>query len=285
MSACPICSSSADGAFECDGYPIHECKVCQHRFTPAPLSSSHVSDTYDDAYFFGGGAGYANYMSEEQLLLRHAQRYVDIIDQHATPGIMLDVGTAAGFTMEQFAASGWRTRGVEPNSKMAAIASERTGCDVRVGALESYDCDSPFDLITMIQVIAHFHDLNEAMHRAAALTRPGGFWLVETWNYRSLTARLFGRYWHEYSPPSVLHWFSPQSMTQLAHRHGMSTVARGRPKKRLDGAHAKSLLRYHCSQSAIGRLLRPLTHLLPNKMQLLYPADDLFWILLRKDKP
>lgn len=283
MTACPICSASAAVVFDCQGYPIHNCVRCQHRFTNPPNSNRHVEDTYGDDYFFGGGAGYADYLSEEQLLLRHAQQYVDLVGRYRPPGVMLDVGAAAGFNLERFAAAGWRTQGVEPNPQMAIMAGERSGANVFAGTLETFSCDRKFDLITMIQVIAHFHDLSEAIARAGSLTSPGGYWLIETWNVRSLTARLFGRHWHEYSPPSVLHWFSRNSITQLAARHGMSPVAYGRPVKKLDGQHAKSLLQYRAETSMVGRVLSQFARLLPDGMHLRYPAEDLFWMLFQKD--
>ena len=69
----------------------------------------------------------------------------------------------------------------------------------------------------MIQVVAHFHDLQSAFSAAAEHTRPGGHWLIETWNCRSLkAARFFGSEWHEYSPPSVLQWFTPTSLERLS---------------------------------------------------------------------
>ena len=68
--------------------------------------------------------------------------------------------------------------------------------------------DGPYDLVVMLQVIAHLVDPLATGRRIAELLRPDGLWLVETWDRESRTARLFGRRWHEYSPPSVLHWFS-----------------------------------------------------------------------------
>jgi hypothetical protein len=43
----------------------------------------------------------------------------------------------------------------------------------------------------------------------------GRAWIIETWNRDDWVARLLGRHWHEYSPPSVLHWFNPDGLRRL----------------------------------------------------------------------
>lgn len=81
----------------------------------------------------------------------------------------------------------------------------------------------------MVQVIAHFHDLQGAFQAVIELLSPKGYLLVETWNKDSLVAKALGKGWHEYSPPSVLHWFSPSTLKQLLTPLGFHEVAHGRP--------------------------------------------------------
>jgi hypothetical protein len=125
-------------------------------------------------------------------------------------------------------------------------------------------------------------DPRAALSVADSLTRPGGFWLVETWNRESLTARLLGKHWHEYSPPSVLHWFSPEGLRRLATEFHFQEVARGKPAKWISGRHAKSLLRYRNESSSFTWPFTKLVGLLPDRWNLRYPAEDLFWMLLQK---
>lgn len=279
---CSICGHSPRKVFQCSGHAILECESCVHRFCDLAPSLDHSGDTYSDDYFFGGGAGYGNYLGERDLLTRHGERYGRLLKKYMRSGQLLDVGAAAGFGMKGFANCGWKPHGLEPNASMAEYANEEFGFNMDIGTLEDFETNQKFDLISMIQVIAHFHDLHAAMARAASLTNDNGYWLIETWNYRSLTARLFGQHWHEYSPPSVLRWFSPNSLAQLGERHGMKMIAKGRPKKYLNGEHAKSLLQFRLNQTAVGRIIAPLTKFVPDRMQIPYPAEDLFWMLLQK---
>ncbi|MEI6332161.1 MAG: class I SAM-dependent methyltransferase [Pseudanabaena sp. ELA645] len=139
-----------------------------------------------------------------------------------------------------------------------------------------------YDLISMIQVISHFFDLQKALTTAAAMTNPNGYWLIETWNRESWTAKISGQNWHEYSPPSVLHWFSPQDLEQLAAQFGFHKIASGRPEKWINGAHVKSLLRYKLGRSPFGKLLSKMLGIIPDQLLIPYPAEDLFWILFQK---
>lgn len=279
---CPVCQQVGKEAWKFEDYPIVECASCTHRFCGRTARPDHVKSIYDDDYFSGGGAGYSQYTSEEELLTRHGERYGELLRPHMKPGKLLAVGAAAGFVMKGFANRGWTTMGLEPNASMAKCAFDSFGFDVQTGDLEDYSAATEFDLVTMIQVIGHFHNVNKALVSAEAATRDGGYWLIECWNYRSLTARLFGKQWHEYSPPSVLNWFSPQSLERICEKYGMHRVASGRPKKFLDGAHAKSLLRYRLEQSALGKMLVPAIQLIPDRAKLRYPAEDLFWMLFQK---
>ena len=279
---CPVCAAQSQPVLEKNGYVIIGCASCGHRHTAQAPPAHHVSDTYGDSYFFGGGAGYQDYLSEGELLRRHGARYAALLQSHQPPGRLLDVGAAGGFVLQGFTAAGWDGHGIEPNRRMAAHAREQLGLDVTEGTLEDLPRDQPYDLITMIQVVAHFPDIQRAVAAAALATAPHGWWLIETWDCGSLTARAFGGSWHEYSPPSVLHWFTRRSLQLLAAQHGFDQVATGRPKKFLNAGHAKSLLRHALGGLGRSRLFDLTSRLLPDRVQLPYPAEDLFWSLFRR---
>jgi SAM-dependent methyltransferase len=281
---CPICSGSSSLDFIKDGFDIRGCGDCGHRFThPHAEPQQHVAAAYSDDYFFSTGAGYSDYLAEEDLLRKRGQWYAKILNRTVEPGRILDVGAAAGFILQGFVDSGWTGRGIEPNDRMASIGRNRLGLEVLTGMLENLQADDQYDVVSMIQVLPHFIDPTRAMKVVAGVLKPGGLLLVETWNRRSWTARLLGKAWHEYSPPSVLHWFDPVGVARLGAEFGLTEISRGRPSKKISGAHAKSLLRHKFGPSLIGRTISLGLHLCPDRLVLPYPAEDLFWIMLRKD--
>jgi SAM-dependent methyltransferase len=179
--------------------------------------------------------------------------------------------------LQGFRDLGWRTFGVEPNPAMAAYARARHGLDVVASSWEAFATDRRFDAIAMIQVLPHLADPRAALAQAAGLLKPGGGVLIETWNVESLTARAFGSAWHEYSPPSVLHWFSPKRLGRLAKTVGLAPWAVGRPSKCLDAGHAAGLLEYKFAGSRAGPAVRFLRRFVPANCPIPYPAEDLFW--------
>lgn len=292
---CAICGAPTSPRFQKHGHWIHECTDCGHQVVDLALSADHLSADhlhadhidriYGDDYFYGGGDGYPDYLAEAKLLTAHGARYGNLLEQYMAPGTLLDVGAAAGFLLQGFQQSGWRGVGLEPNARMAAHGREMLGLTMIEGDLERFDnrahC-TQFDVVSMIQVIGHFHDLPRALTQAAVFTKAGGFWLIESWNRASWPARLLGEQWHEYSPPSVLHWFTPTELEQLAQKYGFRIVAQGRPQKWLNAAHAKSLLRYKLADIPGNRWIERAASLIPDRLALPYPTFDLFWMLFQK---
>jgi SAM-dependent methyltransferase len=278
---CPICQNSSDRIFQKNGYWIRECNNCLHRYVEMTPSADHPNQIYQDDYFKGGAAGYPNYLSEARILTAHGRRYGLILNKFTAPGTLLDVGAAAGFILKGFQESGWQGIGLEPNLSMAEYGRVHLGLQIESGSLEQFFPEHQFDLVSMIQVIPHFFDIRQALQKAADATKPGGFWLIETWDRESWVAHFSGKYWHEYSPPSVLHWFSPAGLNLLVAQFGFSEVARGRPAKRISGAHAKSLLEHSLKNSPLG-WMRSGLNIIPDHQVIPYPSFDLFWILFQK---
>jgi hypothetical protein len=105
---CPLCGQSSQRRFQKHGYWILDCNGCAHRFTELQPTSAHVANIYADSYFYGGGAGYPDYLAEAQLLRRQGQRYAALLKCYTPPGQMLDVGAAAGFVLQGFQDAGWQ---------------------------------------------------------------------------------------------------------------------------------------------------------------------------------
>jgi len=278
---CPVCDAATRRVFAVrSGYHIRECLRCTHRFAELEPSASHVASTYGDDYFFGGGAGYPDYMQEENVLRAHGRRYGRLLAQFI-PGDrarILDVGGACGFIADGFRAEGWSPQLLEPNARMAAYGRDRLGLETHNGTLADLNPESPFDAISMIQVIAHLPEIRVTLRKAAELTRDGGLWLIETWNSRSVTARVFGKYWHEYNPPSVLHFFSARSLREMLRQFGFVHLASGHPRKNIQWHHARALLTHQVPT----RWMESLTGIIPDDAVLPYPAEDLMWSVFQK---
>lgn len=264
------------------GWTIWACGDCGHRFVPVDDPEAHVAAVYGDGYFVGGGAGYPDYQAEAAVLRGHGARYGDILRRHLDGGHVLDVGAAAGYVLEGITSRGFTGEGLEPNATMVALARER-GLVMHHGALGSHEePGAAYDVVSMIQVVAHLPDLHEALRRAAAATLPGGYWLIETSDRASPRARRMGDRWHLYSPPSVVHWFTQVSITEVCSAFGFELVDTGRPVKKVGAAHAKEAVRYQLAEAGVPAALTAPLRLVPDRLTLRYPAGDLMWLLFRR---
>lgn len=284
---CAVCGGASAHVFDKDGYAISACGDCGHRETAAAHApGDHLRAVYGDGYFFGGGAGYDDYTAEAALLRRRGRDYARLVRRHAPYGRVLDIGAAAGYLLKGFEDEGWRGTGIEPNARMCALGRDQLDLKMIEGDAETLagrdDLAGRFDLVTMIQVIGHFHDPRAAVAGAASALRPGGHLLVEYWDRESFVAELLGRHWHEYSPPSVLHWFARKDLDRLFAGAGLAFEDGGRPGKKLAAGHAKSLLRHKLGGGALARLAMSPLALLADDTVLPYPAVDLRWALYRK---
>jgi 2-polyprenyl-3-methyl-5-hydroxy-6-metoxy-1,4-benzoquinol methylase len=280
---CLICKKPSRHVFSVIGYPIFECSKCGYRMTLSDHGDSHIDKTFSNQYFFGGEAGYPNYLDAEELLIQYGHQYAMLLSKYfERPSRVLDVGAAAGFILKGLTDFGWEGYGVEPNNTMAEYGRSKYKLNIHTGNLELFQTSEEFDLICLLQVIAHLIDPCKAIGVCRNLLSERGFILIETWNYKSITARVLGKHWHEYSPPTVLHWFAPKSLHKLMSMFNFELVAAGRPRKSITGKHAKSLISFNLNQVPALKFLRFLIRLVPDNSSLRYPGDDLFWAMFKK---
>ena len=256
-----------------------ECALCAHRFADYRADPDHVADIYADSYFTDGGAGYEDYAAGQAELLAQGHYYGRLLARHSRVGHILDVGAAAGFILDGFRQSGWTPHGIEPNATMARYARDQLRLPVEVGTLEDYETDVRFRAVALIQVLGHFVEPVRALTKAVDFLEPGGLILVETWDSRSVFARACGSHWHEYSPPSVLHYFSRASAMRCMRELGLEFVATGRRHKPLRVDHARSLVEHTYGE---GSLLATAMKALPGRLAIPYLPDDLFWGIWRR---
>ena len=109
------------------------------------------------------------------------------------------------------------------------------------------------------------------------MLNPGGLLLIETWDRGSISARVFGKNWHEYSPPSVLNWWYKGRTRPRSSLHiGFTRIDGGRPSKKISGGHVRSLLKYRLGDNFLLKLI-------PEQINFPYPSEDLFWALYKKN--
>lgn len=276
------CTQQHTPVLEKNGWQIQQCDTCGHRHTIVADAPSHIKEVYSDAYFFEGGQGYPNYLDEKNILLQYGRRYAGIMQKITQPGSMLDVGSASGFILKGFAEAGWQCKGLEPNNNMSLYGKNELGLDIETGSLENFTTSEKFNLVTLIQVIGHFTNVDAAMEQIVVMLEPGGFVLVESWDMSSRYAKIMGRHWHEYSPPSVVNWFSEKTLVQLFNYYGFEQVAKGRPLKKISLKHGFSLLDESTPKFTGKAAMVKFFKNSIGRFNIIYPPFDVKWYVWKK---
>lgn len=265
-----------------DVYPIQECTKCGHRFCTIENATNHTAEVYGDDYFFEGKQGYPNYLNEKDILFKYGKNYAKVLSKYTVPGKMLDVGSAAGFILKGFEEAGWQCEGLEPNDTMASYGRNELKVKITTGNLESFETTEKFDVVSLIQVIGHFTDLDKAMRNISGMLSENGLVLIESWDMNSTMAKLMGKHWHEYSPPSVINWFSDATLTQFFNYHGFELIGNGRPSKKINIKHGLSLFEETTPNFIFKKGMMTFFRKTIGKYDAPYPPFDVKWYVFKK---
>ncbi len=217
---CPLCGGSTAAETRFGPVPLARCASCGFTF----LTGEPDQQLYGDDYFAGyvGGdylAQEAQRRSESRVRLRLLRRYC------APPARLLEVGSAAGFFLDEARRLGYEGTGFEPNESMAAHARDALNLDVRTGTIEDAEAEpGAYDAACAFHVVEHVTDPLPALNAVVASVRAGGHVLVEVPNAESAAARHRGASWGPLELPHHVNQFGPRTLRTLLERAGLEVV-------------------------------------------------------------
>lgn len=232
---CSLCGASAGAPlFTIRGFPILRCQSCGARYVSPRLKAEALAEMYSQENYYKSDNslthGYVNYVGDrENIVATFARRLKWLLAQtgRATPGKVLDVGCATGFSIDYALGQGWDAWGIEPSAYAASVAKERLGDRVKQGTLDRHTlAHESFDTVLLWDVIEHVPDPLLTLSQTRALLKPGGFLSLITPDVGSLVARLMGRRWMEYAKPTEhIIFFSRETIRRALERSGFEVIA------------------------------------------------------------
>jgi SAM-dependent methyltransferase len=245
---------------------------------------------YPAAYFTGGGAGYPDYVADELVHRRQARAYLRRAERYGVRAgpdrRVFDIGCAAGFFLAEAAKQGWQVAGCDVSDYAVAHARECLGIAVEhAGFLDTDVAPGTVDLITMFNVFEHLPHPRLVAFRAHELLSPGGMLMIETWNRRSLIARVLGSRWPGYAPPTVLYYHSPRSLRDVFGPDRWDLVHYGWGIKWISVRHGQAVLEHARSLAArpLGAAIQAVPAL--GTVCCPYATGDLVLAVFRRKEP
>ncbi|HEX5386497.1 MAG TPA: class I SAM-dependent methyltransferase [Gemmatimonadales bacterium] len=263
---CPVCGGAALARYPAAGrHALLRCASCDLVFSPTEPAPHEIERHYSAPYFTGGGVEYADYVADAATHREQARRYLDTIAEFTPlPCSVLDIGCAAGFFLDEARHRGCRTFGCDVSEYAAAYAAQTLGLEVeRAAFLDATLLPDQVDVATAFNVFEHLTEPRAVVRRLEGVVRPGGCVILETWDYRSLVARLLRSRWHQWDPPFVPYYYTRRALAALF------------------PPPAWHMLRYAPTSKRVP--LARLWSALPNRLSITYALGDLVLAVFRRE--
>lgn len=149
--------------------------------------------------------------------------FLEIAEHFKSNGRLLDVGCGIGGFIDAAKNAGWDSCGIDISPSI--LIPQSKGLKAFKGYLEEMKFpEGYFDIITLIDVIEHIHDLNSLMSHIRKFLRPQGGLIIVTPNINSLTAKFLRSKWQALEPEDHITLFSPSTLNDLLKKHNFSTL-------------------------------------------------------------
>ena len=224
LMPCPVCFADTGQSpyLTVSDHAYVACNSCGAvRLHPLP-NAAEAAELYGNDYFTAAAhGGYVDYAADEPIHRRNGRARLRKLGPPAVPAaVLVDVGCAYGFTLLEAKAAGWSPMGVDLNAA-ARTAVEAQGFCAAPTVAELGLQPGSVHAMTFFQVLEHLPDPVAALSEAAALLVPGGRLLIETWDRRSLIARVMKARWQQATPPSVLWLFDEADVNRMCSTTGL----------------------------------------------------------------
>jgi 2-polyprenyl-3-methyl-5-hydroxy-6-metoxy-1,4-benzoquinol methylase len=231
LMQCPICENQKTRKiFFKDDYSFYECVICEHVYVYPMPSKEELKDFYSLEYFKAGQSkgyqeGYENFGELQKNALQKILK--NTISLHPDAKNLLDIGCAYGTFLKIAREIGLKAEGIEVSKAAAEYGIKKYSLSIYNGTLDTYykkNTSARFDIVTMLDVLEHLNEPNEAIKIVSSLLIPAGTLVIKIPNIKSLRARIEGKKWRQIKPPEHLQYFSKTSIEYLLMKHNLKII-------------------------------------------------------------
>lgn len=226
---CPLCQS-VDYTLcfiRADGLPLHDCSHCGFVYLGLRPNELALTRYYGDAYF-EESATYTHYFDYAEAVtdLSYCPRLARIepyIDDWQNKKV-LEIGCAAGATIELLRRRGAVVKGVELSVQAAAIAVDQYRLDVSQKPFLPVEITAgQYDVIMLFDVLEHLPSPAEVLDSLAIGLVPGGYLILSVPNFDCFDQQ--GEEWSGVqSYWEHLHYFRSEVLRRSLEERGFSII-------------------------------------------------------------
>jgi 2-polyprenyl-3-methyl-5-hydroxy-6-metoxy-1,4-benzoquinol methylase len=230
---CPFCGGAGTHVFDAidrnrettdERFPYARCQVCGTVFLVDPPSD--LARYYEGAYY-QFDANDEPVWKSNAALIRSAAYRVGLLEEHVSPGHLIEIGAGTGAFACSAAAAGFRVSAIEMSERCCRYLGEQPGIEAICSdlPLDALAALPPARAIAMWHVLEHLQDPAEVLRQAAEKLEAGGVLALGVPNARSLQFRLMGPRWTHLDAPRHLCLTPADALLRCAEQLGLRCVA------------------------------------------------------------
>ncbi len=179
----------------------------------------------------------AHWAPKEKRRYDKYQAVANALEPHVKSKRILDIGCGPGTGLKAFQDNGWNVTGIEPDPVRAKVANETHNLNVlNCTANEMPNQDEKYDLITIIQVLEHFHHPKEFVAHCLKQLKDDGLIYLEVPHLHYFCN------WEDSLYLEHMCNFTENTLTKLGNELGLNPVKRYIARTRIDGYNHMGIL-------------------------------------------
>ena len=219
---CSLCKSDdatslfdgSDERFHVDDkrYTVVRCNTCGLvRLSPRPtdqLLPQYYPDSFYSHRFISDKVGMLKRVIRTRRSKLQVSEKLRIVNNYAkTPGLLVDVGCAAGEFLVEARKAGWNVCGIEYSQETARRIASELDMDIRSGSILDVELPSKVKVCTFWASMEHIGDPRLALDRISEVLEENGIVIVLVPNYGSWESRVLCKRWPHLDIPRHLYHF------------------------------------------------------------------------------
>lgn len=225
---CPLCGSADnEKRFTSRSHDLVVCKKCELLFIipyPSDVESRHAATKHN----LFGDLEILNERTHYEAEVVFLGKFFPRIEKEISgANSMLDAGCGGGRLLELVGQShpNMARTGIELNTQRAKFARERAGCEIHQVPLEKFRSDTPFDVITLMNVLSHILSLDMLFAAVRSLLAEKGKFILKVGEFRFDVTKsaVF-----EWQIPDHMHFLGLHTIDYICEKYNFSKTAHDR---------------------------------------------------------